>query len=311
MDIQTVKNQDLLRAALAGLSQPQKQLESKWFYDQAGSELFEEITRLPEYYPTRTELGILSQRAGDLAQWVPDGAALLELGAGAGRKTRILLDALPNLGAYLPVDISQEFLALTATRLRSDYPNLPVHPIAGDFHDPIDLAGQNGRPITGFFPGSTIGNLTGDEAQALLARMRALPGMRHFILGCDLVKDPARLIAAYDDAAGVTAKFNLNLLKRLNYEAGADFDLDAFSHEALWNAKEARIEMHLRAGLAQSVRLGGQVFEFAPGESIHTENSHKYTQESITALALRSGWDLAEWYTDAEALFAIAVLRSI
>jgi len=299
----------IAEAALAGLSGQPKGLSPKWFYDARGSDLFEQITRLPEYYPTRTERAILATRLDAIAAHVPAGAVLVELGSGASVKTRLLLDGLPQLAGYVPIDISETFLTQTAAQLRADYPRLAVTPVVADFMGPITLPDLGGRPVVGFFPGSTLGNLAPDNAVALLARLRAWPDHRALILGVDLVKEAATLEAAYDDAQGVTAAFNLNLLARLNREADADFDLAAFRHRAVWNAQAQRVEMHLESTRAQVVRVAGRPIAFAAGETIHTENSHKFTPDSLSAMARDAGWHVAELLTDPENLFAVAVLR--
>ncbi|WP_316013306.1 L-histidine N(alpha)-methyltransferase [Roseobacter sp. HKCCA0434] len=310
MDKLLIDDPALHASALAGLTASPKTLEAKWFYDAAGSALFERITELPEYYPTRTEAAILRAGTDRLAAAVPDDAALVELGSGASVKTRILLDRLDHLAAYVPIDISATFLAQVAEGLRAAYPALPILPVTGDFMSPVTLPPRIAdRPKVAFFPGSTIGNLEPADATALLARIRDWPGIARFILGVDLVKDPATLTAAYDDAAGVTAAFNLNLLHRLNREAGADFDPDGFAHEARWNADAARIEMHLVSRHAQTVRLGDTEIAFAAGESIHTENSHKYTRDSLAGLAGVAGWRIADWMTDPDDLFAVSILE--
>lgn len=301
-------NPDLLADALVGLGQPQKQLSPKWFYDTRGSELFEEITALAEYYPTRTEAAILTAHADRLAGLVPPGGALVELGSGASVKTRTILDAGAHFGAYIPVDIAEEFLLHTARDLRVRYPALNVVPVVADFTAAIDLPPAcDGVPKTAFFPGSTIGNLDPQAAVDLLARIHALDGVETFILGVDLVKDTQELIRAYDDAAGVTAAFNLNILARLNREVGADFDLDGFRHEARWVGD--RIEMHLVARHAQSVMLDGTVIAFEAGESIHTESCRKYTQTSLRALADAAGWLVDDMLADTDWRFMVAVLK--
>ena len=237
----TQTNEALIADAREGLSRHPKSLSPKWFYDSHGSDIFEEITQLPEYYPTRCERAILEARLPDIATHVPQGARLVELGSGASVKTRLLLDGLSQLSGYVPIDIAEDFLLNTASQLSDDYPKLEITPVVADFMGPISLPDLGGRPIVGFFPGSTIGNLEPEAATALLARLRAWPNHVAFVLGVDLVKAPKILEAAYDDAQGVTAKFNLNLLTRLNREAGADFDLDGFRHRAVWNpAAESR-----------------------------------------------------------------------
>ena len=310
LDKPIVTNGALRASTVAGLSAAPKTLEAKWFYDAEGSRLFEEITRLPEYYPTRTETAILEAEAATLAATIPDGGALVELGSGASVKTRILLDAAPHLGAYVPVDISAEFLDETARVLAVDYPRFRVLPVVADFTRAVTLpVALAALPKVAFFPGSTIGNLDAAAAVGLLEGARAWPGVEAFILGVDLVKSPEILIPAYDDAAGVTAAFNLNLLARLNREIGAGFDTDAFRHEARWNASESRIEMHLVSLRDQTVEIGLTEIRFARGESIHTENSRKYTAESIADIACSAGWRVDRFLTDARRLFAVAILR--
>ena len=301
-----------LQDVLDGLGRPRKTISAKYFYDLEGSRLFEEITRLPEYYPTRTELSILSSRADAIAALVPDGATIVEFGAGSTEKIRILLRALPRLAAYVPVDVSGEFLAAEAARLRADMPDLEVLPVTGDFTGPIRLpAGLGTRSLVGFFPGSTIGNFEPEMAGDLLARFAELLGPGALlVIGVDLVKDNAVLDAAYDDAAGVTARFNRNLLVRINRELGADFDLDAFAHRAFFDRAKSRIEMHLVSRRDQVVRIAGHEIAFRAGETIHTENSYKYTPASFEALAARAGWSRAELFGDAEGLFAVFVLRA-
>ncbi len=309
MDKPVVENQALLTSALAGLRATPKTLDSKWFYDATGSTLFEEITQLEEYYPTRTETAILRDQAARLARHVPAGAALVELGSGASLKTRILLDALPELAAYVPLDISAGFLARTADGLRAAYPGLNISPVVADFMQSVTLPPTlTDRPKVAFFPGSTLGNLAPEDAADLLKRVRDWGHVEAFILGVDLVKDPQTLILAYDDPQGVTAAFNLNILARLNREVGADFALDHFRHEARWNAKAARIEMHLISTIAQRVQFGGAEIAFSAGESIHTENSRKYTRASITQIAEAAGWRLDSFLTDPKQWFGVCVL---
>ncbi len=294
-----------------GFGGTRKTLSPKYFYDAAGSELFEAITALPEYYPTRTEIGILDARGPDIAALLPRHAALVEFGSGSTAKLRRLLRHLPDLAAYVPVDVSGEFLTEQAATLRHDFPGLTVAPVVADFTQHFALPESiAGTPRAGFFPGSTVGNFEPAEAEVLLRRFGEILGSGAFlVLGVDLVKETTRLEAAYDDAAGVTAAFNLNLLKRINRELGGDFDLDAFAHRAVFNREASRIEMHLVARSDQSVRIGGDGFSFREGESIHTENSYKYTLESFRTLAGRAGWQSVEAWTDAEALFSVHVLR--
>ena len=311
MDKPLVTNRALFADALAGLRAEPKRMHPKWFYDQDGSALFERITELPEYYPTRTELSILRREVGVLAASIPEGAALVELGSGASTKTRILLDAIRGLRAYVPIDVSGDFLHDVASDLDHAYPGLRVAPLVGDFLGDLDLPEEiRNLPKVAFFPGSTIGNLEPAEAHSLLCRVRAWPGISAFILGVDLVKEPEILIRAYDDAAGVTAAFNRNLLLRLNREAGGTFDIDTFGHEARWNAEFERIEMHLVSRQTQEVSLGGCLIRFAKGESIHTENSHKYREDTIARAAAEAGWAVDAFLTDERRLFGVAILRS-
>lgn len=310
MDAHCVENPALLRAAIAGLTSEPKGLSPKWLYDRRGSALFEEITKQPEYYPTRTETAILRDAYPRLAERVPQGAALVELGSGASVKTRLLLDRLaPALSAYLPLDISEEFLAQTTQDLGAAYPDLAITPVVADFMDEIVLPDTtSGKPVVLFFPGSTLGNLDRDSAMALLARLRRVCGVTALIVGIDLVKDADVLLPAYDDAAGVTAAFNLNLLHRLNREANAAFDVASFDHQAHWNAEFDRIEMHLVSRRTQRVRLHDHCIAFNAGESIHTENSHKFTRTSFGAIAQSAGWRVADWITDRDDRFAVSVL---
>jgi L-histidine N-alpha-methyltransferase len=304
-------DEDFAEAVLAGLAASPKWLLSKHLYDAEGSRLFDRITGLEEYYPTRTEIAILRGQAGRLAALLPEGGAIVEPGAGSGTKLRILLDALPGLAACVPVDISGDHLASTAAALRRDYPHLAVHAVTADFARGFRLPeAVAGMPLAIFFPGSTIGNFTREAAIALLARFRALPGAVALVIGVDLVKDRARLLRAYDDREGVTAAFNLNLLARINRELGGDFDLGAFAHEARWNEAESRIEMHLRSLRAQQVRVAGRTFAFAPEETIHTESSHKYTVEGFRALAAAAGWQPRDLWLDPDGLFSVHVLAA-
>jgi dimethylhistidine N-methyltransferase len=297
---------DFRRSVLDGLAGNPKTLESKYFYDARGSQLFDRITELEEYYPTRAEAALLTAHADAIADFVGTAANLVEFGSGSSVKTRILLAALPGLRSYVPIDISGQHLEAAAAALASDY-RVPVIPLHADYTAALALpaAVPEGTRV-GFFPGSTIGNFDPGEAAAFLRRARHLlgPGAR-FLVGADLQKDEARLLAAYDDAEGVTAEFNRNLLHRINRELDGDFDSAAFRHEARYNAAESRIEMHLVSRRRQQVRIGGRCFDFAAGESIHTENSHKYTGESFAALARRGGWQPQAAWRDPEGLFSL------
>jgi dimethylhistidine N-methyltransferase len=299
-----------VRDVIAGLTARPKRLPPKYFYDEIGARLFDEITTLPEYYPTRCELEILRERAGEIARFFPEGSALIEFGSGSSKKVRILLEAAPTIAAYVPVDISAEMLAQEAQALRHDFPRLAVEPVEADFTQPFALpAGVTSRARTGFFPGSTIGNFEPHEACAFMRHAgRMLGEGAHLIIGVDLVKDPVVLNAAYNDKAGITAQFNLNLLARINRELGGDFDLDGFSHKAFYNSVRSRIEMHLVSKRRQKLRVAGRMIDFRAGETIHTENSYKYTLESFGALARGSGWTPAAVWTDAGANFSIHAL---
>jgi dimethylhistidine N-methyltransferase len=285
---------------LSGLSAPQKSLAPKYFYDERGSQLFEAITELKEYYPTRCELAILREHKADIARVFGPKTALIEFGTGSTRKVRILLDAATTVEAYVPVDISAEMLRQEAQQLQHDYPRLRVLPVAADFTLPFRLPSAiAGLSRAGFFPGSTIGNFEPQDAAAFLRHAGRMLGVRAtLVVGVDLVKDASILNAAYDDGAGVTAQFNLNLLTRINRELSADFDVDAFSHRAFYNGERRRIEMHLVSGRRQTVNIAGHMIEFAAGETIHTENSYKYTIESFGLLAQSAGWTPVKAWTD-------------
>jgi len=296
---------------IAGLSQHPKRLSPKYFYDATGSELFEQITRVPEYYPTRTELGILRDRGPEIAAIIPDGAALIEFGAGATTKVRLLLQSCA-FKTYVPVDISGDFLNGQAAALREDFPDLAVHPVVADFTTSFALPEAiKEMPKVGFFPGSTIGNFEPYEACRFLRSAREILGPGALmIVGADLEKNERMLHDAYNDAAGVTARFNLNLLVRINRELGGNFDISAFTHRAIYNREQHRIEMHLVSRKPQSVRLLGTSFAFRAGESIHTESSYKYSIERFGALARGSGWKVKQTWTDAEKLFSVHALMA-
>jgi dimethylhistidine N-methyltransferase len=290
---------------VAGLRARPRRVAPKWFYDSAGSKLFERICELPEYYPTRTELALLDRHAQAIAERIGRGAEIVEFGAGASVKVRVLLDALKSARRFVPVDISGEHLVEAAARLRTDYPGLEVTPLAADFTAArLALPAAAGRRA-GFFPGSSIGNFEPAEAERLLARFAAWLEGGGLLIGVDLVKSPALLHAAYNDAEGVTAAFNLNLWARANREAGADFDLAAWEHAAFYNAPLQRIEMHLVSRRRQAVHLAGETFWFDEGESVHTENSYKYTVEGFQALAQRAGWSPQAVWIDGGRRFAL------
>jgi dimethylhistidine N-methyltransferase len=298
---------------IAGLTAPRKNVPPKYFYDEAGTRLFEEITTLPEYYPTRCELAILREHAPEIAQFFPTGSTLVEFGGGSNRKVIILLEAAPTIGAYVPVDISSQML-MKALELRREHARLSVLPVEADFTQPFALPAEIATSArTGFFPGSTIGNFEPHEASAFLRHAgRILGPGASLIIGVDLVKEPRLLHAAYNDAAGVTAKFNLNLLTRINRELNGDFVLENFNHLARYNSARRRIEMHVVSKVLQKVQVAGRVIEFRAGESIHTENSYKYTVESFGALARSSAWTPASTWIDAGRNYSVhAVVRAV
>jgi dimethylhistidine N-methyltransferase len=299
-----------LKEVLQGLSLPQKMLPSRFFYDERGSDLFEEITRLPEYYPTRTEIALLKSYGSSIASYVPSGAAVVEFGSGSSQKTELLLEALDSPSAYIPIEISASALYPAALRVQQNFPGLRVHPILGGFHDLSRLKLPSSEAAyTGFFPGSTIGNMTLGESSAFLRLTRRFlgPGAL-FIIGADLQKPLDILLPAYNDAQGVTAAFNRNILLRINRELGGDFDLDLFEHSALYNEREGRVEMHLRALKAHRASVAGRVFEFQRGETIHTENSYKYTVPGFHDLARSGGWTPLRTWVDENSLFSIHLL---
>jgi L-histidine N-alpha-methyltransferase len=293
---------------LHGLARAQKSLPSRWLYDPRGCELFEQITTLPEYYPTRTETAILREHAADVAEFCGSYANLLEYGAGAGIKTEILVGSLDRPRSYIPIDIAAGFLDLTAARFRQHFSNLAVNPVVADFTSefsvPARLLGE-GRRVA-FFPGSTIGNLNAKDAGLLLQRMRRQVGSQGAaIIGVDLRKDLGVLLAAYDDRAGVTADFNRNLLVRINRELEGQFPISQFRHLARWNEGECAVEMHLESCIDQVIAIGGKGFAFRRGETIHTESSRKYEVKAFSEFARHHGWNTQRLWTDARRQFAI------
>jgi len=296
---------------IAGLSAPIPAVPARWLYDRRGSELFEAITELPEYYPTRTETALLERHAGDVAAAAGTGDAVIEFGSGSSTKTPILLRAV-RPSAYVPIDISGDFLRASAEALAADFPDLPIHPVEADFMKPIALPqAVADMDKIGFFPGSTIGNLVPRTAVDLLRAMKDTLGVGAWLLiGMDRLKDVDTLLAAYDDAAGVTAAFNLNLLRRINAELGADIPLDGFRHRAIWNDMMGRIEMHLEAVRDVEFTIDDRRFAFAAGESIHTENSHKYGVRDSRLLLRAAGWGVCEEWTDDAQQFAILLARA-
>jgi len=298
---------DFAAAAIEGLSRPQKTLPCRFFYDARGSELFEAITELPEYYQTRTEAAILETNAAEIVQDVPDGAVLVEFGSGSSLKTEILLRRLPHLRAYAAIDVSPSALDDARARLSRHFPQLDIVTIVGNFAEAVEIpAALADAPKVGFFPGSTIGNLAPAEGASLLRAFRAMLSPEgSLIVGVDLKKDPRKLVRAYDDAAGVTAAFNLNLLARMNRELGTSIDLAGFKHRALYNPRDGRIEMHLESTRDQVIEVCGRPFRFRAGETIHTENSYKYDISEFADLARTASWQPRRVWTDKDKLFSV------
>ena len=299
-------------AVLAGLQGRPRAIPAKFLYDARGSELFDAICELPEYYLTRTEADILRRCAGDIAAMAGPGCALVEFGSGSSVKSRLLIEAMRELVAYVPIDISRQHLDATAARLRRDYPGLNVEPVCADNMSLAQLPeGVGAARRIGFFPGSTIGNLEPADATAFLRRARRLLGDGGaMVVGVDLKKDPRRLHDAYNDSAGVTAQFTLNLLRRMNRELDANFDLSAFAHEAFYNPVEGRIEIYFRSLRPQNVTVAGRTFSFREGERVHTEYSYKYDDAGIDMLARSAGFTIARTWTDPVRLFAVVYLET-
>jgi dimethylhistidine N-methyltransferase len=299
-------------AVLCGLSRPRKSIPCKFFYDARGSWLFEEICRLPEYYPTRTEIAIIEENSTDIAAQMGPYCRLIEFGSGASQKVRILLHALDRPAAYVPVDISREHLRDAAIGLAEDFPTVPVIAVCADYTRPFPLPplpGAVGKRV-GFFPGSTIGNFEPDAAAGFLANYARILGPGgEMLIGVDLKKDPEILDAAYNDRAGVTAAFNLNLLERINRELEGDLDIDRFEHVAFYNPPEGRVEIYIRSLADQKARIAGRCFHFAAGELVHTEYSYKYSVEEFRALAARAGFRPIDTWTDAADLFSVHYFR--
>jgi dimethylhistidine N-methyltransferase len=303
-------NNHFLFEVVEGLSRLQKTIPCRWLYDERGSDLFEEITRVKDYYPTRSEAAILRSRQPELRLFAGPGPILIEYGAGAGVKTKLVLEAVAEPRGYVPIDVAREYLRQTAHQMESHFPSLWVRPIECDFMSAFEMPGDmpEGRRV-GFFPGSTIGNLSGVEAEAFLSQM-----LRHVrpegsaIVGVDLVKPAETLLRAYDDSEGITAQFNLNLLARINRELGGNFHLDRFRHVARWNDAERAVEMHLLSLTDQWISIGKHRFHVRKGETIHTESSRKYDHESFGALAHRAGWCVSQAWEDDKRLFCVFAL---
>ena len=296
---------------LAGLAAPIPAVPARWLYDRRGSELFEAITDLPEYYLTRTERALLERHSPDVAQIVGKDDAVVEFGSGSSAKTPILLRAVEP-SAYVPIDISGDFLRDSVDALAGQFPHLPIHPVEADFMHPITLpSAVSALPKLGFFPGSTIGNMVARTAVDLLRAMKDTLGVGAWLLiGMDRIKDPDMLIRAYDDAAGVTAEFNLNLLRRINAELDGTIPVDAFRHRAIWNDRMSRIEMHLEATDDVAFTVSGTPFSFRAGETIHTENSHKYGLRDARLLLRAAGWGVVREWTDGQEQFAILLAQA-
>lgn len=309
-------SRDIADAAITGLLQRQKTLPAKLFYDEAGCRLFAKITELPEYYLTRTEHALLEVVAPRVIASLPGPSVLIEYGASDEAKAGFLLRERDSVGrrvvrTYVPIDVAASALDQMRARLQRERPDLEICILAADFMEPMSLPVEvPDLPRLGFFPGSTIGNLDPPDVRRFLQQARQTLGARScFLIGVDLRKNPTVLLPAYDDAAGVTAAFNLNLLMRLNCEAGADFDLGAFAHRAVWNDAESRIEMHLVSLREQTARVDGHIIHFARGETIHTENSYKYAPEQFAELAGSAGWHTVELWTDPGQLFSLHLLE--
>ncbi len=306
-------NDQLAHDVLDGLRESPKQLSPVWFYDEVGSSLFDSICDLPEYYLTRTEMQIMARHGAEMAQLIGPHAALIEFGSGSSDKTRVLLDKLESLACYVPIDISRDYLFDAAGTLARDYPQLRITPVCADFTQPFDLpvhiAAAHRRVV--YFPGSTLGNFETQAARRLLATMRTIIGRKGAVLiGIDLRKDPNMLERAYNDDAGVTAAFNLNALRHLNRELGADFDVDAFEHSAVWVEDHSRIEMHLVSTRDQSIHLGDETVQIRRGERLRTELSHKYSLDDFAALAASADLDVERVWTDDNALFSVQLLTA-
>lgn len=305
--------EEFAEAVLSGLAQDEKTIPCRFLYDARGSELFEKITDLNEYYPTRTEIALLERIGPELAKLAGPGRAVIEFGSGSSRKTHVLIDHLDDIAAYVPIDISDDALAEAAERLVQRHPELTVLPVHGDFGGDIDLPKSvRMSPKLGFFPGSTIGNLNRDEALAFLSDTAKLVGHNGTLLiGVDLKKPLDILLPAYNDKDGITAEFNLNLLHRINRELDGDIDVSKFAHEAIYNAEAGRIEIYIRSLVDQEISVCGKQIEFKQSERIHTENSHKYSISEFQKLAAEAGWKSEHVWTDAGQLFSIHYLRAV
>ncbi len=308
-DLLLERTDDFFVSVVSGLAQQQKTIPARFFYDRRGSELFEEITRLPEYYPTRTEIALLKAYSADIANFTRHSRTVVEFGSGSSAKTPLLLAAV-RPQAYVPIDISSEFLEHSASALAAAHPGLEVIPVAGDFTQPLDLPPLP-QPLTGFFPGSTIGNFHPAAAIDLLRSFRETLGDDAcLVIGLDTRKNQRLLETAYDDSEGVTAEFNLNLLHRINRELDGTIPVDAFEHRAVWHDGKGRIEMHLLVTQDVSFSVRGQMFAMREGETIHTENSYKYSMEQAQVMARASGWEPMMHWVDRDGLFSLHLWRA-
>jgi dimethylhistidine N-methyltransferase len=301
---------DVRAEVVAGLTSAPKTLPCKFFYDDRGSQLFDAICECREYYPTRTELTIMRKHAREMAKVMGPRTLLVEYGSGSSLKTRVLLDHLPDAAGYVPIDISRNHLMHSARALAASYPHLPIRPVCADYTRPFRLpafADQSPERTVAYFPGSTIGNFEPDQALAFLQSVRKICGRASgLLIGVDLKKDPARLHAAYNDSAGVTAAFNTNLLRRINHDIGSNFDVGSFAHYAFYNPAKSRMEMHLMSRRAQQINLGGGIaVHFDEGESVHTESCHKYTLDTFASLANAAGYRRQAVWTDPMAWFSV------
>lgn len=305
---QAPASESFREAVLTGLRRPQKVIPSKFLYDARGSRLFEKICELDEYYPTRTEIAIMREHVGEMAEALGSRVRLVEYGSGSSLKTRILLSRLDDLASYVPVDISGEHLAESANQLAKEYPSISIQPVCADYTKEFELPDPP-RPVNRtvvYYPGSTIGNFRRGEAREFLQRIADLVGSEGgLLIGVDLKKDVDVLKAAYDDSEGVTAEFNKNLLRRMNRELNATFELDAFEHSVRWNSERGCIESHLLSTKHQSVHVAGELFVFEEGETIHTEDSHKYTLDGFASLAEEAGMDVDSVWTDERSYFSV------
>ncbi|MEO1201067.1 MAG: L-histidine N(alpha)-methyltransferase [Pseudomonadota bacterium] len=302
-----------IRELLEGLqkSENEKEISPKYFYDERGSQLFDQITRLPEYYPTDTEIEIMRSNIGEMVELIGPQASIIEFGAGSSVKVRILLENLKELAAFVPVDISEEHLLAAAAEMQKEFPDVPIHPVAADFTKPFDLPSPELMPIRNivYFPGSTIGNFTEEDALGLLKVMHHEAGEGGALLiGVDLQKDPRIIEDAYNDSQGVTAEFNRNMLHHLNREFGADFDVGSFKHDAKYDEDEGRVVLRLISEKRQAVTIGGEEVTIAKDEGILTEYSHKYTLEGFAAMAEAAGFRVEKVWTDPEKLFSVQFL---